>query len=1075
MQVSTQKERTVSVGKLPQKTFAVSPAPRIPLPDLIEPQHESYRWFIETALKEIFTEFSPISDYSEKKFELKFKKYELGSPKCTPEFAKQNKLTYEAPLRAHVILKNKTFESEKDQEIFMTDLPVMTQHGTFIINGVERVIVPQLARSYGIFFTQTESKGKSLFGAKIIPARGAWVEIESEADGVIYVKIDRKKKFPISSLLRVLGVEAEKDMIALVKGVPRGEEYMKATIAKDPAKTVEESYIEIYKRLRDGDLATVDNAREFVQSIFAPERYDLSEIGRHHFNERFGRPIDKKATDERTVSVEDVRLIVTHIVTQNHEPGALPDDIDHLGFRRVRYFGEMLQQRVRVGMTRMKRNIQDRMSTIEAETSLPMQIINPRPLQAAIKEFFSTNQLSQFSQQQNILAEIEHLRTLSALGPGGLTRERASFEVRDIHPSHYGRLCPIHTPEGPNIGLILRLSMYSRVNRFGIIETPYAKVEKGIVTDEIIYMNAHEEEKYNIAHAAIELDSKGKIVPDFVEARKKGDPRTIARKDVEFMDVATNQPFSVATSMIPFLNHDDANRTLMGSNMQKQATPCIVQEAPLVATGVEGMVARDTSRVIYADEAGEVVECDARHIVVKSKEGKKKEYTLASFERTNDFSAFYHRPAITVGDIVKRGDLLADTSSTDNGQIAVGQNALVAFMSWNGANYEDAIVISERLVKQSKFSTVHIDELEVSVRDTKLGPEVTSSDIPNVSELKLRNLDENGIIRIGAEVRPGDILVGKVTPKGETQLTPEERLLRSIFGEKAKDVKDTSLRLEAGKRGRIIGVKIFSRENGDQLESGVIKRIHVTIAQVRNVSVGDKLAGRHGNKGVISRILPEEDMPYTEDGRPIDVLLTPLGVPSRMNLGQILELHLGMAANTLNYQAIVPPFAGATENHVKAELKAAGLPEDGKIQLRDGLTGDQFAQKTAVGYMYILKLHHMVEDKIHMRSIGPYSLITQQPLGGKAQVGGQRFGEMEVWALLGYGAAYTLREMLTIKSDDIIGRSAAFDAIVRGEKISHPHTPAAFNVLVNQLRGLALDVKLEREKIERPKRDYETA
>lgn len=1070
---ATQKDRTISVGNLPQKRFEVSPGPRIPLPDLIEPQHESYRWFIETALKEIFTEFSPISDYSEKKFELKFKKYELGSPKCTPEFAKENKLTYEAPLRAHVILKNKTFDSDKDQEIFMTDLPVMTEQGTFIINGVERVIVPQLARSYGIFFTQAESKGKTLFGAKIIPARGAWVEIESEADGVIYVKIDRKKKFPISSLLRVLGITKEKDMIELVNGVPRGEEYMKATIAKDPAKTVEDSYVEIYKRLRDGDLATVDNAREFVQSIFAPARYDLSEIGRHHFNERFGRPIDKKATDERTISTEDMRLIITHIVTQNHEVGALADDIDHLGFRRVRYFGEMLQQRVRVGMTRMKRNIQDRMSTIEAETSLPMQIINPRPLQAAIKEFFSTNQLSQFSQQQNILAEIEHLRTLSALGPGGLTRERASFEVRDIHPSHYGRLCPIHTPEGPNIGLILRLSMYSRVNRFGIIETPYAKVEKGVVTNEIVYFNAHEEEKYNIAHAAIELDDKGKIKSEFVEARKKNDPRVIARKDVEYIDVATNQPFSVATSMIPFLNHDDANRTLMGSNMQKQATPCLVQEAPLVATGVEGMVARDTSRVIYAAEAGEVVECDARHIVVKDKDGKKKDYPLTTFQRTNDFSAFYHRPALTVGAKVKRGDLLADTSSTDNGQIAVGQNALVAFMSWNGANYEDAIVISERLVKQSKFSTVHLDELEVSVRDTKLGPEVTSSDIPNVSEVKLRNLDENGIIRIGAEVRPGDILVGKVTPKGETQLTPEERLLRSIFGEKAKDVKDTSLRLEAGKRGRVIGVKIFSRENGDQLESGVIKRIHITVAQVRNVSVGDKLAGRHGNKGVISRILPEEDMPYTEDGKPIDVLLTPLGVPSRMNLGQILELHLGMAANTLGYQAIVPPFAGASETHVKAELKAAGLPEDGKIQLRDGLTGEKFAQKTAVGYMYILKLHHMVEDKIHMRSIGPYSLITQQPLGGKAQVGGQRFGEMEVWALLGYGAAYTLREMLTIKSDDIVGRSAAFDAIVRGEKISHPHTPAAFNVLVNQLRGLSLDVKLDRA--ERPKRDYESA
>ena len=1058
---------------MPQKRFEKSAGPRVPLPDLIEPQRESYKLFVETALKDVFKEFSPISDYSEKKFELQFKKYEISEPKYSPEFAKENKRTYEASLRATVVLKNKTFESDKEQEIFMADIPVMTDNGTFIINGVERVIVPQLARSYGIFFTASESKGKTLFGAKIIPARGAWVEVESEADGVVYVKIDRKKKFPISSLLRVLGVTTEKDMIALVKDIPRGEEYIKATVAKDPAKTIDDSYIEIYRRLRDGDLATVDNARDFVNSIFAPERYDLSEIGRHHFNNRFGLSTEKKATDVRTVTTDDVKLILKHIIESNHDNTALPDDIDHLGFRRVRYFGEMLQQRVRVGMTRMKRNIQDRMSTIEAETSLPMQIINPRPLQAAIKEFFTTNQLSQFSQQQNILAEVEHLRTLSALGPGGLTRERAGFEVRDVHPSHYGRLCPIHTPEGPNIGLILRLSMYSRVNRFGIIETPYIKVAKGKVTDEVVYFNAHEEEHFNIAHAAVEIDDKGKIKQEFVEARKKGEPRVISRDDVEYMDIATNQPFSVATSMIPFLNHDDANRTLMGSNMQKQATPCIVQEAPIVATGVEGMSARDTGRVLFALEAGEVIEVDAKRIVVKNKEGKDKKYPLTSFQRTNDFSAFYHRPAVSLGQKVRRGDLLADTSSTDNGQIAVGQNALVAFMSWNGANYEDAIIISERLIKNSKFSTIHLDELEVAVRDTKLGPEVTTPDIPNVSELKLRNLDETGVIRIGAEVRPGDILVGKVTPKGETQLTPEERLLRSIFGEKAKDVKDTSLRLEAGKRGRVIGVKIFSRENGDQLESGVIKRIHITIAQVRNVSVGDKLAGRHGNKGVISRILPEEDMPYTEDGQPIDILLTPLGVPSRMNLGQILELHLGMAAHTLGYQAIVPPFAGASETDVKEELVAAGLPTDGKIQLRDGLTGEAFAQKTAVGYMYILKLHHMVEDKIHMRSIGPYSLITQQPLGGKAQVGGQRFGEMEVWALLGYGAAYTLREMLTIKSDDIVGRSAAFDAIVRGEKISHPHTPAAFNVLLNQLRGLALDVKLERE--EAPRRNYENA
>jgi len=1063
MYTNPKAEEYSSVGAMPQKRFKLAKEPLVELPDLIQPQRDSFKWFVEEGLKGIFKEFSPITDYAEKKFEMQFKKYELGSPKCTPEHAKANKLTYDAPLRATVLLKNKTFDSSKDQEIFLADIPVMTDHGTFIINGVERVVVPQLARSYGIFFTSQELKGKTYFGAKVIPARGAWIEIESEADGIIYIKIDRKKKVPVTSLLRVLGVEKDEDMIKLFSDVERGEEYIKATLEKDPAKTTDDAYIEVYKRLRDGDLATVDNAKEFVNSIFAPERYDLSEIGRHHFNSRFHRPQPKKPEDQRVVTLEDFRLILGNIMMLNHTPGSLPDDIDHLGFRRVRYFGEMAIQRVRVGMTRMKRNIQDRMSTIEAETSLPMQILNPRPLQAAIKEFFTTNQLSQFMPQQNVLGELEGLRTLSALGPGGLTRERAGFEVRDVHTSHYGRLCPIHTPEGPNIGLILRLAMYARVNRFGIIETPYVKVEKGVLTGEITYLNAHEEEPFNIAHAAIVVNDKGKIEKDFVEVRRGGEPRLVAKKDVDYMDIATNQAFSVATSMIPFLNHDDANRTLMGSNMQKQSTPCIIPEAPIVATGIEGMAALDTGRVLVAKEAGEVIECDANHVVIKKKDGKKDEYPLTNIQRTNDFSAFYHRPQVTVGDTLKRGDLIADTTSTDHGQMAVGQNALVAFMSWSGANYEDAIIISERLVKDSKFASIHLDELDVSVRDTKLGPEVTTPDIPNVSEMKLRNLDENGIIRVGAEVRPGDILVGKVTPKGEAQLTPEERLLRSIFGEKAKDVKDTSLRLAAGKRGRVIGVKIFSRENGDNLDSGVIKKILVTVAQVRNVSVGDKLAGRHGNKGVISRILPEEDMPYAADGRPVDLLLTPLGVPSRMNLGQILELHLGMAANTLGYQAIVPPFASATEEEIKGELKEAGIPEDGKLQLRDGRTGEEFEQKTAVGYMYILKLHHMVEDKIHMRSIGPYSLITQQPLGGKAQIGGQRFGEMEVWALLGYGAAYTLREMLTIKSDDIVGRSAAFDSIVRGEAIGHPYTPAAFNVLVNQLRGLSLDVNLKRD------------
>ena len=1059
----------MATGTWPQKRFATAPDPAIELPDLIQSQRESFQWFAETALKEIFQEFSPITDYSDKKFELQFKKYEIGKAKCTPEYAKENKTTYDAPMRAHVVLKNKTFESEKNQEIFLADVPLMTEQGTFIINGIERVIVPQLARSYGVFFTKGEVKGKPQFGAKIIPARGAWVEIESEPDGVIYVKIDRKKKFPISSLLRVFGVESDAEIMKFAAGVERGEEYMKATLAKDPAKTTDQAFLEIYQRLRDGDLATVDSAKEFVRSLFVPERYDLSEIGRHHFNERYGRPTDAKAAAERTISIDDIQLIVTNIIEKNHDPMAEADDIDHLGFRRIRFFGELLQQRVRVGMTRMKRNIQDRMSTIEAETSLPMQILNPRPLQAAIKEFFTTNQLSQFALQQNILGEVEHLRTLSALGPGGLTRERAGFEVRDIHTSHYGRLCPIHTPEGPNIGLILRLSMYAHVNRFGIIETPYIKVKNGVVTDEVEYFNAHEEEKYNITHAASPVDGKGKLQQDLVEVRYKGEPRVVPRKEVDYMDVATNQAFSVATSMIPFLNHDDANRTLMGSNMQKQSTPCVIPEAPIVATGIEGMAARDTGRVLLAEQAGEVTEADAEHIIITDKDNKKHEYPLIAFQRTNDFSSFSQRPAVSVGQKVKRGDVIADTSSTDGGQIAVGQNALVGFMSWSGSNYEDAIVISERMVKESKFSSIHLEEFDVAVRDTKLGPEVTTPDIPNVSELKLRNLDEHGIIRIGAEVRPGDIMVGKVTPKGETQLSPEERLLRSIFGEKAKDVKDTSLRLNAGKQGRVIGVKIFSRENGDQLESGVIKRIHITIGQVRNISVGDKLAGRHGNKGVISRILKEEDMPYAEDGTPVDILLTPLGVPSRMNLGQILELHLGMAANTLGYQAIVPPFAGADQEHVREQLVEAGFPEDGKIQLRDGRTGEEFAKKTAVGYMYILKLHHMVEDKIHMRSIGPYSLITQQPLGGKAQEGGQRFGEMEVWALLGYGAAYTLREMLTIKSDDIVGRSAAFQAIVRGERISHPYTPAAFNVLLNQLRGLALDVRLERS--EEPKAD----
>ena len=1044
---------------LVQKTFGAYRAPSVPFPDLVAHQHESFAWLLSHGLEELFKEFSPIGDYSGKKFELRIDGFEVGEPKYDEAFARENMRTYEAPVKATITLLNKTLGSEKSQDIFLADMPLMTPHGSFIVSGVERAIVPQLARSFGAFFTSEFIRGKQYFGAKIIPSRGVWIEIDSEPDGAIFVKIDRKRKFPVTQLLTVFGGGLGEEVAKRFVSDPTALAAIKATLAHDEAKSVEEAYVEIYRRMRDGDLATPENAKNFVQSLFSTERYDLNKVGRHRLNARFGLPTTPKALEKRTLTLPDLVSIVAEIARLNADPEARPDDIDHLGFRRVRFVGELLQARMRVGMSRMKRNIQDRMSTIESETSLPMALVNPRPFQAAVREFFTANQLSQFMDQQNVLAELENMRTLSALGPGGLTRERAGFEVRDVHPSHYGRLCPIHTPEGQNIGLILRLATHARTNGFGVIETPYVRVTNGRVTEEIVYLNALEEENETIVSSAIELDEQGRIVADTIEARHHGEPAIVPTTAVTLIDASTYQMFSVATAMIPFVNHNDANRALMGSNMQKQATPVLIPEAPLVATGIEGHAAGATGRLVTALEAGEVTYVDASRVVVTNKEGKKREYALQGLTQTNQNSAFLQRPSVVTGERVKKGDVLADHSSSERGQLALGQNVRVAFMSWNGANYEDAIIISERLVEDAKFTTVHIEDFECVVRDTKLGPETTTHDIPNVGELRLKNLDEEGIIRIGAEVRPGDILVGKVTPKGETQLTPEERLLRSIFGDKAKDVKDTSLRMEGGKRGRVIGVRVFSREKGDQLETGIIKKIVVMVAQVRNVSVGDKLAGRHGNKGVISRVLPVEDMPYDENGNPVDVILTPLGVPSRMNLGQILELHLGLAANTLGYQAVVPPFAGASPDEIRSELEAAGFDRSGKITLFDGTTGEAFAQKIAVGYMYVLKLHHMVEDKIHMRSIGPYSLITQQPLGGKAQNGGQRFGEMEVWALLGYGSAYMLREMLTIKSDDITGRSAAFDAIVKGDPISHSGTPASFAVLTNQIRGLALDVE----------------
>jgi DNA-directed RNA polymerase subunit beta len=1060
MDTQKTKPRSVQIGAREKKYFGKFRAPLTEMPNLVVSQVESFKWLIESGLKEVFEEFSSIKDFSERKFQLDFVGFELAEPKFNEYEAKDNKLSYEAPLKVRLRLKNLIMKTEKEQEIFMADFPLMTSHGTFIISGIERVVVPQLARSFGVFFTSQEIKGKTTFGAKIIPGRGAWIEFETDLDGTMYVRIDRKRKFPVSVLFRAFGASTNDKILALFAGNPEVKHFIEKTLAKDHTVTQDDAAIEIHKRLRDGDLASADNAREFVRSIFDAERYDIHKVGRYAFIRRFGQKETPKEIERRTLSIDDLVLIIAHIAHLNSTPGSTADDIDHLGSRRVRYVGELFQQKIRVGMAQIKRNIQNRMSTIDTDVTLPVQFISPKPLQARMKEFFTTNQLSQFMQQTNALEELEHLRTLSALGPGGLSRARAGYEVRDVHPSHYGRLCPIQTPEGPNIGLILRLASYARVNSFGMIETPYAVVLNGKITGEIKFLNGLEEEQYNIAHAATPVVSD-KLVPEIVEVRSHGTPITVHKDQVHFIDVATNQAFSIVTSMIPFLNHDDASRALMGSNMQKQATPCITPEAPLVATGVEEKAIRDTGRLVLSDCEGAVSYADGKMIKVKDSKGKEHEHKLVNFSMTNGFTAFHQRPSVEVGQKVKKGDVLADTSSSEHGQMALGQNILVAFMSWSGANYEDAIILSERLVKNSKFTSVHIEDFTVNVRDTKLGPEVTTCDIPNVGESKLKNLAEDGVIRVGAEVRPGDILVGKITPKGESQLTPEERLLRSLFGEKARDVKDTSKRMEGGKRGRVISVQIFSREKGDKLDSGILKQIHVQVAELRNVSVGDKLAGRHGNKGVISKILPVEDMPYMADGTPIDIILTPLGVPSRMNLGQILEMHLGLAANTLNYQAIVPPFAGATEEEIRNELEKAGFNKNGKVKLFDGRTGEAVDQDVAIGYMYILKLHHMVEDKIHMRSIGPYSLITQQPLGGKAQNGGQRFGEMEVWALLGHGAGHTLREMLTIKSDDILGRSAAFDAIVKGEKIGEPGTPASFNVLLNNLRGLGLDIELK--------------
>ncbi len=1029
------------------------------LPNLCEIQLNSYNWLIKKGFKDLFKEVFPISDYTGNELEIDFDGYFLDQPKFDEISSKEKRLTYEAPLRVNFKLTDKKSKRETKQEVYFGDFPVMTDRGTFIINGVERVVISQIVRSSGLYFTAEMLKGRKHFGAKIIPDRGAWLEFSTGLDRAIYVKIDKKRKIAVSALLRIFGLDSDEKILEAFKGTDIGEvSFIEKTIKKDASKNEGEAFMEIYRRIRPGDLATPESAKSLVEAMFKrDDRYDLSDVGRYKLNQRLGMG-DKN--NSRQLTIEDLIEVVKIIIESNNDRTKEPDDIDHLGNRRVRAVGEVLLSRIRVGLMRLRRVVQDRMSTYDRETLMPTQLINIRTVMAVVDEFFNTSQLSQFMNQENPLSELEHKRRMSATGPGGLNRKRAGFEVRDVHRTHYGRICPIQTPEGANVGLVSHLSCFSRLNDFGFIETPYFKVENGVVTKKLEYLNAWEEENYYIASAGFKKDKNNKITGKEVGGRYKGIPGFYPTSKIQFTDVSPFQIFSIATGLVPFVDHNDANRALMGSNMQRQAVSYVLSQAPLVGTGMEEKAAVDSGQTLVSKDVGEVMEVDANHVKIKNKNGKLKLYNLHNFKRTNQDTCLSQRPIVKVGQKVKEGQVLADSLMTDNGALALGQNLLVAFLSWGGSNYEDAIVLSERVVQEDRFTSMHIEDFYCDVRDTKLGPELTTLDIPNVSLERLKNLDEEGIVRVGAEVGSGDILVGKISPKGETDLTAEERLLRAIFGEKARDVKDTSLTMKHGKRGRIVGIRIFSRENGDKLEPGIIKRIQIQVAQMRRVLAGDKLAGRHGNKGIISKIVPVEDMPYMEDGTPVDIILNPLGVISRMNLGQILETHLGLAASKLGYRAVTPVFAGATEDEIRKELKTAGFPEDGKVVLYDGQTGRAFDQRVVVGYQYMLKLNHMVETKIHMRSIGPYSLITQQPLGGKAQLGGQRFGEMEVWALQGYGAAYALQEMLTIKSDDVMGRVSAYEAIVRGQKFSPPNIPTSFDVLINELKSMGLNVEL---------------
>ena len=1091
------------------RVYFTRPDDALDLPNLVDHQNKSFQWFVEEGLGELLAEISPIDDYTGTKLSLSFKDYRFGAPKLSEAVARENNVSYEAPLMANVQLTNKITGEIKETEIYLGDYPWMTNRGTFVINGAERVVVSQLIRSAGVFFTADQHGATNLYGAKVIPGRGAWLEFETAANGAIFVKIDRKRKIAVTTLLRSLGV-TESHMKDVFKHVDTGKtSYLEATLEKDPSTGQNDALIEVYRRLRPGDLATVDNAKSLIENMFYNyKRFDFSRVGRYKINKR----LDLKVTntiENRVMRLEDIEAIIAEIIRLNNtqEPA---DDIDSLANRRVKLVGELVQRQFRIGLLRMERNTKDRMSMSEIETVSPGQLINARPVVAAVREFFASSQLSQFMDQINPLSELAHKRRLSSMGPGGLSRERAGFEVRDAHATHYGRICAVETPEGANIGLVLNLANYARVNDYGFIETPYRKVvnavtakkavgeiasvdlidEKGKVlvkegakisaadadklakvtskvtwpvkakvTNEVVYLDAYDEESATIAGGGSEIDENGYFVSDRVSARLELKSGEFDANDVTHMDASRNQIIGSSAGLIPFIEKNYVYRSLMGSNQQRQAVPLIQPKSPIVGTGLEQVAARNTGQVILAEGEGEVTKANAQAVVVKYKEGSVT-YEPQRFIRSNEGTSVNQKVVVDTGDKVKAGDVLIEGMSIAGGELALGKDLVVAFMPWAGYNFEDAIVISRKLVEDDTLTSIHIVDFMIEVRETKLGPEIVTRDIPNVSEETLRHLDDDGIVRIGAEVHPGDILVGKITPKGEQELSSEERLLRAIFGEKAKEVRDTSQRMSNGKHGKVVGVKVFSRENGHELKAGVIMQIQVFVAQMRKIAVGDKLGGRHGNKGVIARILPVEDMPFMGDGTPVDIVLNPLGVPSRMNIGQLFESHLGMAARVLGMKVASPSFNGVPIDKIKELLKQAGLPEDGKQQLYDGRNGEAFKERTTVGSMYMIKLNHMVADKIHARSTGPYTMVTQQPLGGKAQNGGQRFGEMEVWALEAYGAANTLQEMLTIKSDDVYGRSKAYESIIKKTAIVGPKVPESFNVLVKELQGLGLKVDL---------------